>query len=72
MLEEQNLWNFIEKSVAKPTNSMLLVDYKKKMAKSKHVILDTLKNHLIHHTTKKTTRKNMSDALVTLYNKVIF
>jgi len=39
----------------------------KKMAKMKRVILDSVKNHLIPHISRKTMRKGMFDALVTIY-----
>jgi hypothetical protein len=35
LLEEQDLWDFVEKLVVEPTNPVLLVDHKKKMAKVK-------------------------------------
>jgi hypothetical protein len=38
----------------------------KKMAKMKRVILDSVKNHLIPHISRKTMRKGMFDALVTI------
>ena len=57
----------MEEVVIEPTGLILLADAKKKMAKAKRVILDFVKDHLIPHIIRKTTRKEMFDALVTLY-----
>jgi hypothetical protein len=46
---------------------MLLADHKKKMVKVKQVILDSVKDYLIPHIAKKTTGKDVFDALVILY-----
>jgi hypothetical protein len=35
LLEEQDLWDFVEKLVVEPTDPVLLADHKKKMAKVK-------------------------------------
>lgn len=67
LLEEHDLWDFIEKVVVEPTNHVLLAKHKKKIAKTKRVILDSVKDHLIPHIAGKTTEKDMFDALVLLY-----
>jgi predicted DNA binding protein len=46
--------------------SHLEVQYKKKI-KSGKVLLDLVKDHLIHHLSKKKTTKNMFDSLVGLF-----
>jgi hypothetical protein len=67
LLEEHDLWDFIENKVVEPTDPVLLAEHKKKMAKTKQVILDSMKDHLIPHITKRPRVKEMFDALVTLY-----
>jgi hypothetical protein len=54
LLEKHGLQDFVETEIVEPINPMQLAKYKKKMAKTKQVILD-----------KKTTDKEMFDALVT-------
>jgi hypothetical protein len=49
LLEEHDLWGFVGKLVVAPIDSMLLVDYKRKMAKTMRVIFDSVKDQLIPH-----------------------
>jgi hypothetical protein len=49
-----------------PTNPHDLVSHKKE-AKSKWMIMDAIKDHLIPHISKKNTTKEMIDSLVSLY-----
>lgn len=63
LMEEHDLRDFVETKVVVAQ----LVEYKKKMAKTKQVILDSLKNHLIPRLAKKFTGKEMFYALATLY-----
>lgn len=65
-LEEHDLWDFFENKVVEPTVP-LLVEHKKKMAKTKRVILGFMKDYLIPHIIEKTMRKYMFDAVVSLY-----
>jgi hypothetical protein len=69
MLEkEHDLWDFIEKLGVEPTDpAALIAEHKKKMAKTKRVILDSMKDYLIPHIGGKTTGKDKFEALVTLY-----
>jgi hypothetical protein len=57
----------VKTNVAELTNSVQLEKYKKKMAKTKQVILNFVKDHLIPHIAENTTGKKMFDVLVTLY-----
>ena len=49
LLEEHDLWNFMETKVVEPITLVQLEKYEKKMAKTKQVILDLVKDHLIPH-----------------------
>jgi hypothetical protein len=50
-----------------PTNMQQLVAHNKREVKAKHMIMDTIKDHLIPHITKNKTAKQMFDAPVGLY-----
>jgi hypothetical protein len=67
LLEEVELWVFVENKVIVPTNPAQLVDYKKKEAKEKKIILDLVKDYLIPHIAEKKMTKEMYDALIALY-----
>jgi hypothetical protein len=44
LLEEQDLWNIVEKTVTIPMDATLLDEYNKKNVKSKRIILDSIKD----------------------------
>lgn len=67
LLEGHDPWDFVENKVVDPTNLVLLAKHKKKMAKTKGVILNSLKDHSIPRIAGKTTGKEMFDTLVILY-----
>jgi hypothetical protein len=66
LLEEVDLWCFVEAKVTTPIDPMQLAKHNKKVAKAKRIILDSVKDHLIPHITEKKS-KDMYDALITLY-----
>jgi hypothetical protein len=53
--------------VVELTEPVLLEEHRKKMAKMKRVILDSVKDHFIPHIIAKAIGKDMFDAIVTLY-----
>jgi hypothetical protein len=67
LLEENDLWDLVDQVITPPTDPQQLATHKKKEVKSKRVILDAVKNHLIPHVSEKKTAKEMFDALVSLY-----
>lgn len=64
ILEEDKLWEYIEKEIVAPTNPKLLSLHVKKDEKEKTIFLDSVKDHLITHIVEKTIDKEMYDALV--------
>ena len=67
LLEEVELWVFVEYKVTITVGHAQLVDYKKKEAKAKRIILDSMKNYLIPPIVEKKMAKEMYDALIVLY-----
>jgi hypothetical protein len=67
LLEENDLWDIVKDVATLPTNPQQLGAPKKREVKVKWMILDAIKNQLITHITKKTTTKEMFNALVSLY-----
>jgi hypothetical protein len=65
-LEEVELWVFVENMFTVSMNLSQLVYYKKKEAKAKQIILDSVKDYIISRIAKKKTAK-MYDALIELY-----
>lgn len=63
-LLERDLWDLVETKVVKPTNPMQLEKYKRKMSKSKQVILNSMKDHFILHVVEKTATREIIDALL--------
>ena len=49
VLDEVEVWDIAEKTVAIPTNVTQLATYKKKCAKAKRLVLDGIKDHGIPH-----------------------
>jgi hypothetical protein len=71
LLEENDLKEFVESVVESPIDLQELVAHKKKEVKAKWVLLEPVKDHLISHIAKKTSAKEMYDALVGLYQNGI-
>ena len=49
VLDEADVWDIVEKTVAIRTDATQLAAYKKKCAKAKRLILDGVKDHVIPH-----------------------
>jgi len=49
LFEEQELWDIMEKVVQNPTNPTELVKFNNKNVKSKRIILDSIRDHVIAH-----------------------
>ena len=49
LVEECELWELVEQEVTVPTDTTLLVEFKKKNVKVKRIILDSVKDHIIPH-----------------------
>jgi hypothetical protein len=67
LLEEHELWHLMEKKVLIPTDVALMAEYNKKVCKVKHVILNSMNDHLIPHIIRQKTKKEMCDAIVIMY-----
>ena len=67
LLEENYLKEYVESVVAAPIDPRELTTHKKKEVKAKHVLLESVKDHLIPHIFGKTTTKDMNNSLVDLY-----
>jgi hypothetical protein len=66
-LKEYDLWELVDKVVTPPTDLAALEAHNKKEIKAERVLLDSVKDHLIPHLSKKKTTKEMFDALVSLF-----
>ena len=60
----------MEKEVKPPTSPKDLARHNKNAMNTKLALLDPMKDHIIPHITKKSTAKEMYDALGTLYQSV--
>jgi hypothetical protein len=66
LLKGNDLWDMIKDVVAEPTDLQQLAVHKKEV-KAKQIIVDSIKDHLIPHISKKKTDKEMFYAIVGLY-----
>jgi hypothetical protein len=67
LLEENHLKDYVEMVVRDPKDANELTTHKKREVKVKRVLLDSVKDHLIHPIFEKKTTNDMYDALVGLY-----
>jgi hypothetical protein len=67
MLEENEIWDIVEKTQVVPTDTALLVAFNKKNMKSKRMLLDVMKDHIIPHVSEKKNAYEMWEALTKLY-----
>ena len=67
VLDEANVWNIVEKTVAIPTDVTQLATFKRKNSKVKRLILDGIKDHVIPHVRGKNHAFEMWEALTELY-----
>jgi hypothetical protein len=56
-LEGVDLWELVDKEVVPSTNLLTLAAHEKKEIKSERFILDSVKDHLIPHLSKKNMTK---------------
>jgi hypothetical protein len=49
ILEEGELWDFVENHVVPHVDVVLLVEFRKRNIKAKRTILDAVKEHIIPH-----------------------
>ena len=69
VLDEADVWDIIEKTVAIPTDATQLAAFKKKNAKEKRLILDGIKDHVIPHVRGKGHAFEMWTTLNNLYSE---
>lgn len=67
LLDEHDLKTYIDSVVDVPVDVDPLKKYKKEMAKSKRLILDGVRDHVVSHIARKGTAQQMWEALATLY-----
>lgn len=67
ILEEYELPNIVEKPITIPTDATFLAEYNKKNVKTRRIILDAIKYHVIPHVTGKNNAYEMWDSLCKLY-----
>jgi hypothetical protein len=67
ILEENDLAKFIKENVPEPEEEAAKEKYKKDMIRSKRIIVDSIKDHLIPQVYSKNTPKDMFDALTKMY-----
>jgi hypothetical protein len=68
LLEENEIWNIMEKTQTIPTNTMFLAAFTKKNVKAKRMLLDAVKDHIIPHVSRNKYAYEMWDALIKLYH----
>ena len=49
ILEENDLEKFVKEEVAKPEGDEAKANFKKNMIREKRIIVESIKDHLIHH-----------------------
>jgi hypothetical protein len=67
LMEEQGLWEFVEETAVLPTDPAQQPAHLRRDVKARQIIIDGVKNHIIHHLSSKKTAKDMWEALVKLY-----
>ena len=67
LLDENFLKVYVNNLVAEPADPNPIKKYKGDMAKTKRMILDRVKDHIVCHIAGRNTAKEMWDALATLY-----
>jgi hypothetical protein len=53
LLEENDVKEYVESVVVAPSDPQELEAHKNKEGKAKHVLMESMKDHLIHHIAKK-------------------
>ena len=66
ILEEDDFENYVKEEFAKPKGDEYKARHKNNMVKSKRIIDNSIKDHLIPHVSSLNTPKEMFDALTSL------
>jgi len=66
---ENGLWDFANTIVTTPTDPKDLVAHELKDVKSRRIILDAVKDHLIPHLSEKKSAREMFVALTNLFQR---
>jgi hypothetical protein len=67
VLEENDLEKFVKGEIQEPDNAAEKAKYQKDTIRTKRIIADSIKDHLIPYVSSKKTLKEMFDALTRLY-----
>jgi hypothetical protein len=67
ILDENEIQNYVKEDVSEPTSAKDKVGHKKNEQKSKRILIDSIKYHLIPHIVEMNTSKGMLDSLVGLF-----
>ena len=67
LLEEKGLWEFLEGKAVLPSDPTQQPSHLKKDVKTRRIIVDGVKDHIIPHLSGKKTAKDMWEAVVKLY-----
>ena len=67
ILEENDMEGFIEEDILEPKEDEAQEKHKKSLVKTKRIIVDSIKDHLIPHVSLLKTPKQMFDALSHMY-----
>jgi hypothetical protein len=67
LLEENGLWEFVKGKAILPADPTQQPAHLKKDVKTRRIIVDGVKDHIIPHLSGKKTTKDMWEALVKLY-----
>ena len=67
VLEENEIQNYVKKDISKLEDEGEKAKYKKNEAKEKRILIDSVKDLLIHHISQLQTAKAMYDSLVGLF-----
>ena len=65
--KECELWEIVEHAITLPTDPILLSKFKKKNVRTKRIILDSVKDHIIPHVVGKDYAYQMWECLSNLY-----
>ena len=69
ILEENDLDDLVSNTIEEPTSNVGRIAYKKKQAKARRIIYDSVKEALMPNITSLKTAKECFDTLVNLYEK---
>ena len=67
VLEENKIWEFLDKSLKIPTDVIALVTYQKKGVKARRIILVGVKGHVVSHMSRKKTTRQMWEDMTKIY-----